>query len=83
MKHTCPETLPGDWLASFKMPSADGIYESFTVIKSNGSTNFHPFVVHIASYKDEGTGQGWFYHHGDYCLTRAEANRIFHQRTGA
>jgi hypothetical protein len=73
--HTLPSTLPTEWIASFKMPSRNGCYESFKVLRNVGG--YHPYVVHTASYKDEGDERGWFYHGGHYAKTLDEAEKNF------
>ena len=71
--HTLPKKLPGDWLAAFKLPSTDGVYERFIVIHPSTSLR-DPFVVHIAGYVDEGEYKGqWSYSSGTYCRTMDEA----------
>jgi len=82
--HTLPSTLPGDWLASFKMPSREGCYETFIVIrpiKSKGS--YDKFMVHNAFYMDEGENKGeWAYTSGDYVKTLESATARFVKRAG-
>lgn len=78
--HTMPESLPADWLASHKQRSADGMYESWIVLHPSNST-YHPFVVHLGYYIDEGAYKGKFeYQHGDYCVTLEEAQKKFKER---
>lgn len=38
---------------------------------------YHPYVVHTASYKDDGDDRGWFYHGGHYAKTLDEAEKNF------
>jgi hypothetical protein len=78
--HTSPATLPGDWIASHKLPSAEGLYERWIVIHPSNS-NYHPYVVHRACYFDEGESKGKFaYECGDYCATIEEAYAAFAKR---
>ena len=75
--HTLPKKLPGDWLASFKLPSRDGVYEQFLVVHPANST-YDPFVVHTATYYDEGENKGkWAYSSGTYCRTLERAQVVF------
>ena len=81
--HTSPATLPGDWLASRKLPSTEGMYERWIVIHPSKSS-YHPFVVHQACYYDEGESKGQFaYERGDYCQTLDEAQKKFESRMKA
>lgn len=76
MKHTLPKNLPGDWLAAFKMPSQDGLYERFIVI--HPADGYDPFVVHMAHFNDEnGPDAGWSYAHGTYCRTLERAQIVW------
>lgn len=78
--HTLPDALPVDWLASRKLPSTDGLYESWIVVHPSQS-NYHPFVVHLGYYIDEGAYKGKFeYQHGNYCKTLEEAMTAFGER---
>jgi len=82
MKHKLPKTLPGDWLAALKMPSCEGSYETFIVVRASKEKNaYDPFMVHLAYYMDEGDMRGWTYCHGDYCKTLPEALRSFIKRS--
>ena len=75
--HTLPKKLPGDWLASFKLPSRDGVYEQFLVIHPANST-YDPFVVHTATYYDEGENKGdWAYSSGTYVRTLERAQVVW------
>lgn len=79
--HTMPKSLPADWLASHKLPSGDGMYESWIVIHPSNSS-YHPFAVHLGYYIDEGAFKGKFeYQRGDYCTTLEEAQKKFKERT--
>lgn len=81
--HTLPDALPSDWLASKKLPSADGMYESWIVLHPSNSS-YHPFVVHKGYYIDEGAYKGKFeYQHGEYCKTLEEAQSRFETRLKA
>ena len=82
MKHTLPKTLPGNWIASYKLDSREGCYESFVVIRATAKGSYDKFQVHTASYKDEGEEQGWFYRSGDYVKTLESANKRFLRRAG-
>ena len=75
--HTMPKSLPSDWIASFKLPSSEGIYESWIVIHPSQS-NYHPFCVHKAWYNDD-TNE-FAYAHGIYCSTENEAKIAFNER---
>ena len=78
--HTAPTNLPGDWLASRKLESTEGMYERWIVIHHSNS-NYHPIVVHTAYYFDEGQMAGTFaYEHGEYCKTLEEAQEKFGAR---
>jgi hypothetical protein len=78
--HTSPASLPGNWFASHKLPSADGLYERWIVIHPSNS-NYHPYAVHQACYYDEGVSKGNFaYERGDYCQTLEEAQKKFEAR---
>jgi len=78
--HTLPASLPSDWLASKKLPSADGMYESWIVLHPSNSP-YHPFVVHKGYYIDEGAYKGKFeYQHGEYCATLEEGHATFAKR---
>jgi len=80
MMHTLPAALPSDWLASRKLPSGDGSYESWIVVHPSQS-DYHPFVVHLGYYIDEGAYKGKFeYQHGNYCRTLEEAMKAFGER---
>jgi hypothetical protein len=82
MKHKLPKTLPGDWLAALKMPSCEGSYEGFVVVRASKEKNaYDPFMVHRAYYMDEGADRGWHYVQGDYCKTLPEALRSFAKRS--
>jgi hypothetical protein len=75
--HKTPKMLPGDWFASFKLPSRDGLYERFIVIHSADSA-YDPFVVHTAAYYDEGEFKGqWVYSSGTYCRTLDRAQVVW------
>jgi hypothetical protein len=79
--HTLPESLPSDWLASKKLPSANGMYESWIVMHPSNSS-YHPYVVHLGYYIDEGQFKGKFeYQRGEYCATLEEAHTAFAKRT--
>jgi hypothetical protein len=78
--HTMPESLPANWLASKKLPSADGMYESWIVLHPSNSS-YHPFVIHKGYFIDEGEYKGKFeYQHGEYCATIEEAHKAFKER---
>lgn len=79
--HKLPKTLPASWLASCKQPTAEGCYESFTVVRAQPG-GYDKFVVHCAYYKDEGEQKGWQYVCGDYCKTLNEALVSFAKRAG-
>jgi hypothetical protein len=81
-KHTLPATLPADWFASFGLPSSDGCYESFVVIHPSNS-DYHPFVVHTASWVDDCEKPFWVYRNGTYCRTLEEAKSNFKVAIGA
>ena len=79
-KHTLPPSLPVDWLASRKLPSSEGSYESWMVLHPSNSS-YHPYVVHLGYYVDEGDYKGQFaYQHGEYCVTLEEAQKKFEAR---
>jgi len=81
--HSLPPSLPAEWVASRKLPSSDGNYESWIVIHPSNS-NYHPFVVHLGYYIDEGDYKGQFeYQRGDYCQTLEEAYKKFETRMKA
>lgn len=78
--HNLPPSLPVEWKAAFKLPSADGMYESWIVIHPSNSS-YHPLVVHKAFYYDEGESKGKFaYEHGTYCKDMPEAEKAFKER---
>ena len=75
--HKTPKKLPGDWFASFKLPSRDGVYQQYLVIHSANST-YDPFVVHTAHYVDEGENKGeWVYASGTYVRTLERAQVVW------
>ena len=79
--HTAPTSLPADWVASLKLPSSEGMYESWIVIHPSNSS-YHPLVVHRAYYFDEGESKGQFaYEHGTYCKDLPEAQKAFTKRS--
>jgi hypothetical protein len=81
MLHTLPAALPIEWLASKKLPSSNGCYETWIVIHPSNS-NYHPYVVHKAWYVDEGEFAGTFaYGNGQYCKTLVEAHEYFKERS--
>lgn len=82
--HTLPKNLPGDWIASFKMPSRDGCYESFIVIRPITEKGaYDKFMVHNAFFMDEGENKGkWSYSTGDYVKTLESATARFTKRAG-
>ena len=82
--HTLPKTLPGSWIASFKNPSRDGMYESFVVIRPiTEKGSYDKFMVHNACYFDEGENKGtWSYSTGDYVKTLESATARFVKRAG-
>lgn len=84
MRHTLPKTLPGDWIASFKRESSDGVYEGFTVIRAiTEKGSYDKFMVHNAHYIDEGDNAGtWSYGNGDYVKTLESATKRFVKRAG-
>jgi hypothetical protein len=75
--HTTPESLPSEWIASYKLPSCEGMYETWIVIRPSNST-YHPFVVHKGWWNDD--SKEWAYAYGVYCVTLEEAQAKFKER---
>lgn len=76
MHHELPEALPVDWLRSKRLPSSDGCYQSWIVLRNVGG--YEPFAVHLACWADD--DREWRYSSGVYTQDQKTAEAFWDSR---